>query len=79
MLTLVLVVFALANLGLELGADVIEQLVQAGRAVPSGWDASHASVRIHGHGCDTSIVCASIDNGWDGDRAWCRRSNEDHS
>lgn len=62
MLTLVLVVFALANLGLELGADVIEQLVQAGRAVPSGWDAPHASVRIHGHDCDTSIVCAAIDD-----------------
>lgn len=62
MLTLVLVVFALANLGLELGADVVEQLVQAGRAVPSGWDAPHASVRIHGHDCDTSIVCAAIDD-----------------
>lgn len=79
MLTLVLVVFALANLGLELGTNVVEQLVQAGCAVPSRWDASHASVRIHGHGCDTSIVCAAIDNVWDGDRAWCRWCNADHS
>lgn len=62
MLTLVLIVFALANLGLELGADVVEQLVQAGRAVPSRWDAPHASVRIHGHDCDASIVCAAVDD-----------------
>lgn len=68
-LNLVLVVFALANLGLELGADVVEQFVQAGRAVPSGWDAPHASVRIHGHDCDTSIVRATIDSFWDGDSA----------
>lgn len=56
MLTLVLVVFALANLGLKLGADVVEQLVQARRAVPSGRDTSHASMRIHGHDCDASAV-----------------------
>lgn len=69
MLTLVLVVFALANLGLELGADVVEQLVQTGRAIRSGRDAAHASVRIHGHGCDTLIVFAAVDNACDGDRA----------
>lgn len=47
-----LISLRLPDVGLELGADLVEQLVQtAGAAVGRG-DTPHASMaRIHGHGC----------------------------
>lgn len=54
-LTLVLIVFGLAKLALELGADLIQQLVQPCGTVSSGRHASHSAMRVHGHFCDTRM------------------------
>lgn len=51
-LTLVLVVLALANLRLELGANLVEQLIEAYGATSSGRNTSHSSMRVHRHACD---------------------------
>lgn len=48
-LTLVLIVFALPNLSVELGANLVHQLGEARGPISSGRDTSHASMRIHGH------------------------------
>lgn len=51
-----LIVLRLAELGLELGADLIQQLVEALRTGDSGRStSSHAAMRVHGHLCDTSV------------------------
>lgn len=61
MLTLVLVVFALANLGLELGANLFHQLGEA-RDPSSGRDTSHGSMRIHGHFRDKWLKPLTVDS-----------------
>lgn len=49
-LTLMLIALGGAHLRIELGPDLFEQLVEAGRVV--GGHRAHGAMRIHGHGCD---------------------------
>lgn len=46
-LTLMLEAFRLAHLGVELGPDLVEKLVETG-GIPGGHRA-HAAMRVHGH------------------------------
>lgn len=47
-LTLMLKALRLAQVSFELGSDLVEELVEAGRV--AGGDGAHAAMRVHGHG-----------------------------
>lgn len=69
--------FALTQLGLKLGPDLVEELIETARV--AGRDGTHATVGIHGHGSESFKLCG-MQKGKDRSRLervgldWGRRS-----